>query len=113
MESGMWIGQVPGQGWLQLSELGLAFLLSALIGIEREIRQKSAGFETYTWGGFWAGGAVFGVCGPPPLSGSRRRLAWHAVQACRSSRSREQGGPLSFWWGFPSFRGGSPQHAVT
>jgi putative Mg2+ transporter-C (MgtC) family protein len=50
----MWIGQVPGQGWLQLSELGLAFLLSALIGIEREIRQKSAGFRTYTLVGFSA-----------------------------------------------------------
>jgi len=50
----MWTGQVPGQGWLQLSELGLAFLLSALIGIEREIRQKSAGFRTYTLVGFSA-----------------------------------------------------------
>src|ERR1700729_2405142 len=54
MEKGMWSGQVPGQGWLQLSELGLAFLLSALIGIEREIRQKSAGFRTYTLVGFSA-----------------------------------------------------------
>jgi len=45
---------MPGQGWLQLSELGLAFVLSALIGIEREIRQKSAGFRTYTLVGFSA-----------------------------------------------------------
>lgn len=37
-----------GQGWLQIGELGLAFLLSALIGLEREIRQKSAGLRTYT-----------------------------------------------------------------
>ena len=37
-----------GQGWLQLGELALAFILSALIGIEREIRQKSAGVRTYT-----------------------------------------------------------------
>ena len=37
-----------GQGWLQVGELGLAFLLSALIGLEREIRQKSAGLRTYT-----------------------------------------------------------------
>ncbi|MFT8678912.1 MgtC/SapB family protein [Gluconacetobacter sp.] len=37
-----------GQGWLQLGELALAFVLSALIGIEREIRQKSAGVRTYT-----------------------------------------------------------------
>jgi putative Mg2+ transporter-C (MgtC) family protein len=37
-----------GQSWLQLTELALAFLLSALIGLEREIRQKSAGLRTYT-----------------------------------------------------------------
>jgi putative Mg2+ transporter-C (MgtC) family protein len=37
-----------GQGWLQLGELFLAFLLSALVGLEREIRQKSAGLRTYT-----------------------------------------------------------------
>jgi putative Mg2+ transporter-C (MgtC) family protein len=38
--------------WLQLAELGLAFVLSALIGLEREIRQKSAGLRTYTLVGF-------------------------------------------------------------
>jgi putative Mg2+ transporter-C (MgtC) family protein len=48
----MWSGQVVGQGWIQVGELGLAFLLSALIGIEREIRQKSAGLRTYTLVGF-------------------------------------------------------------
>jgi putative Mg2+ transporter-C (MgtC) family protein len=37
-----------GQGMLQITELGLAFLLSALIGIERELRRKSAGLRTYT-----------------------------------------------------------------
>jgi putative Mg2+ transporter-C (MgtC) family protein len=37
-----------GQGLLQFAELGLALLLSALIGLEREIRQKSAGLRTYT-----------------------------------------------------------------
>ena len=37
-----------GQGWLQLGELFLAFVLSALVGLEREIRQKSAGLRTYT-----------------------------------------------------------------
>jgi putative Mg2+ transporter-C (MgtC) family protein len=41
-------GEPIGQGWLQLSELGLAFVLSALIGFEREVRQKSAGLRTYT-----------------------------------------------------------------
>jgi putative Mg2+ transporter-C (MgtC) family protein len=37
-----------GQGLLQLEELTLAFILSALVGLEREIRQKSAGLRTYT-----------------------------------------------------------------
>ena len=50
----MWIFEQPGQGWLQLGELGLAFVLSALIGLEREIRHKSAGLRTYTLVGFGA-----------------------------------------------------------
>jgi putative Mg2+ transporter-C (MgtC) family protein len=50
----MWIGQTVGQGWIQIGELGLAFLLSALIGLEREIRHKSAGLRTYTVVGFAA-----------------------------------------------------------
>jgi putative Mg2+ transporter-C (MgtC) family protein len=50
----MWIGQQVGQGWVQLGELGLAFVLSALIGVEREIRHKSAGLRTYTLVGFGA-----------------------------------------------------------
>ena len=37
-----------GQGWLQLGELTLAFVLSALVGLERELKQKSAGLRTYT-----------------------------------------------------------------
>ena len=41
-------GEPTGQGWLQFAELGLALVLSALIGLEREIRQKSAGLRTYT-----------------------------------------------------------------
>ena len=50
----MWIGQMFGQGWLQIGELALAFVLSALIGLEREIRHKSAGLRTYTLVGFAA-----------------------------------------------------------
>jgi putative Mg2+ transporter-C (MgtC) family protein len=50
----MWNLELPGQGWLQLTELGLAFVLSALIGVEREIRHKSAGLRTYTLVGFSA-----------------------------------------------------------
>jgi putative Mg2+ transporter-C (MgtC) family protein len=41
-----------GQGWAQLGGLGLAFLLSALIGFERELRQKPAGLRTLTIVGF-------------------------------------------------------------
>ena len=44
----MLFGEPIGQSWLQLSELALAFVLSALIGLEREICQKSAGLRTYT-----------------------------------------------------------------
>lgn len=35
-----------GQGWVQLGELGLAFVLSALVGLERQLRGKSAGLRT-------------------------------------------------------------------
>ena len=45
-------GELAGQGVLQLGELGLAFLLSAIIGLEREFRQKAAGLRTYTLVGF-------------------------------------------------------------
>jgi putative Mg2+ transporter-C (MgtC) family protein len=48
MISNMLLGEPIGQSWLQLSELALAFVLSALIGLEREVRQKSAGLRTYT-----------------------------------------------------------------
>jgi putative Mg2+ transporter-C (MgtC) family protein len=37
-----------GQSWIQFGELGLAFVLSSLIGIEREFRAKSAGLRTHT-----------------------------------------------------------------
>jgi putative Mg2+ transporter-C (MgtC) family protein len=47
----------PGQGWLQLGELAFAFVLSALIGLEREYRHKSAGLRTYTVVG--VGAALF------------------------------------------------------
>lgn len=46
-----------GEGWRQVGELGLALLLSALIGLEREIHQKSAGLRTYTLVG--VGAALF------------------------------------------------------
>ena len=46
-----------GQGWKQLGELGLALLLSASIGFERELRQKDAGLRTHTLVG--VGSALF------------------------------------------------------
>ena len=44
--------QVDGQVWAQLACLGLAFVLSAAIGLEREVRQKAAGLRTHTLVGF-------------------------------------------------------------
>ena len=40
--------ETGGEGLRQLVELASAFGLSALIGLEREIRQKSAGLRTYS-----------------------------------------------------------------
>jgi putative Mg2+ transporter-C (MgtC) family protein len=42
------LGISGGEGWVQICELGLAFGLSALIGLEREFQQKSAGVRTHT-----------------------------------------------------------------
>jgi putative Mg2+ transporter-C (MgtC) family protein len=42
------LGIASGQGWSQLGDLGIAFALSSAIGLERELRQKSAGLRTYT-----------------------------------------------------------------
>ena len=36
------------EGLVQVCELGLGLLLSAVIGLEREVRQKSAGLRTHT-----------------------------------------------------------------
>ncbi len=44
----MHFGEPIGQGWAQIGELALAFVLAALIGLEREFRQKSAGLRTHT-----------------------------------------------------------------
>ena len=50
-------GQPAAEGWVQLGDLGLALLLSAIIGLEREFRQKSAGLRTHTLVG--VGAALF------------------------------------------------------
>jgi putative Mg2+ transporter-C (MgtC) family protein len=46
-----------GEGWRQAGELGLALVLSAAVGLEREIHQKNAGLRTYTLVG--TGAALF------------------------------------------------------
>lgn len=46
-----------GQGWAQVGCLFVAFVLSSLIGLEREWRQKSAGLRTHTLVG--VGSALF------------------------------------------------------
>jgi putative Mg2+ transporter-C (MgtC) family protein len=46
-----------GEGWRQAGELGLALLLSAAVGLEREVRQKNAGLRTHTLVG--VGAALF------------------------------------------------------
>lgn len=48
---------VSEQGLKQMGELGLAFVLSSLIGLEREWRQKSAGLRTHALVGL--GAALF------------------------------------------------------
>jgi putative Mg2+ transporter-C (MgtC) family protein len=48
---------IDGQGWKQIGELALAFVLSSLIGLEREWRQKSAGLRTHALVGL--GAALF------------------------------------------------------
>jgi putative Mg2+ transporter-C (MgtC) family protein len=52
-----WLGEPAGQGWRQIIELALAFALSSVIGLERELRQKSAGLRTHALVGL--GAALF------------------------------------------------------
>ncbi|WP_236796888.1 MgtC/SapB family protein [Amycolatopsis sp. GM8] len=51
------LGEPTGQGWTQVWELLLALLLCSLIGLERELKQKSAGLRTHTLVG--VGAALF------------------------------------------------------
>ena len=51
------VTQATGEGWAQVGEFGLALILSGLIGLEREWRQKAAGLRTYTVVGI--GSALF------------------------------------------------------
>ena len=51
------VGPLVGENWEQVGELGAALLLSAVIGVEREYRQKDAGLRTHTLVGL--GSALF------------------------------------------------------
>ena len=52
------VGAGPNvEGLLQVGELALGFVLSAVVGFEREIRAKSAGLRTHTLVG--VGSALF------------------------------------------------------
>lgn len=75
-----------GQGARQFTELGLALLLSLLIGVERETRQKSAGMRTHMLVG--VGSALFmevsihgfaGAAGLPDTSFDPSRVAAQIV----------------------------------
>lgn len=46
-----------GQGWPQLADLALAFVLTSIIGLERRARRKSAGLRTHALVGL--GAALF------------------------------------------------------
>jgi putative Mg2+ transporter-C (MgtC) family protein len=48
---------ISGQGWRQVGELGVALLLSAVIGLEREVHGKDAGLRTHCLVGL--GSALF------------------------------------------------------
>ncbi|MEU1307698.1 MgtC/SapB family protein [Streptomyces cinnamoneus] len=70
-----------GQGTRQFTELALALLLSSLIGLERELQQKSAGLRTHTLVGVGSAlfmeisihgfGALSDLAGDTRLDGSR------------------------------------------
>lgn len=52
MDLALQLGEPTGQGWEQILELANALVLSAAIGLERELRNKSAGLRTHTLIGF-------------------------------------------------------------
>jgi hypothetical protein len=52
--AGVATGALTGRGWKQAGELGAALVLSACVGVERQIRQKGAGLRTHTLVGLGA-----------------------------------------------------------
>src|SRR3984885_8003102 len=55
--SGVVVALTNIEGWRQVADLSIALGLSAAIGLEREVRQKSAGLRTHTLVG--VGAALF------------------------------------------------------
>lgn len=55
------LASIAGESWRQAGEIALAFALSSLIGLEREIRQKDAGLRTHALVG--TGAALFVLVG--------------------------------------------------
>jgi len=74
---------VPGE-WELLGRLALTVALSAAIGLERELRQKSAGLRTYTLVGLGAAlfslAGAYGFAGDPGGSGFPRDPSRVAAQ---------------------------------
>ncbi|WP_245158865.1 MgtC/SapB family protein [Blastococcus sp. TF02A_35] len=63
------LAEPTGQSLEQVRDLGIAFVLSALMGLERELRQKAAGLRTLTIVGFAA--ALFMVISEAEFGDSR------------------------------------------
>ncbi|MGY1834076.1 MgtC/SapB family protein [Blastococcus sp. SYSU DS0510] len=63
------LAETTGESLDRLADLGVAFALSALIGFERELRQKAAGLRTLTIVGFAA--ALFMVISGAEFGDSR------------------------------------------
>lgn len=59
VQSGAPVLALHGQGWREVGEILLAFVLSTVIGLEREARQKNAGVRTHTLVG--VGSALFTI----------------------------------------------------
>jgi hypothetical protein len=68
-------GLPGGQGWRQAGELGLALALSACVGVEREMRQKSARLRTH---------ALVGLCAALFMLVSKYGFSDVAVKASSS-----------------------------
>ena len=73
------------QSWKQLGELGLAFVLSSLIGLEREWHQKSAGLRTHTLVG--VGSALFLIVSKYGFTTCSNRGGPHSIRPAWPRRS--------------------------